>query len=109
MARYKEYLKENKKWLHEAKSKPKALGSVWTSSATLYDKNKKPIAICMDTPNAIAKAFMELPKAEYVSSFLSNELETKDKYSDRMKSWNNADSQLNTNINFKRKKSKKGR
>ncbi len=48
----------------------------------------------MDTPNAIAKAFMELPKAEYVSLSYGTALQPRAMYQQRMNQWNVAKSHL---------------
>ena len=42
-------------------AKPEKVGAVWVAKATLYNTKKEIIAYCVDTPNGIAKAFMELP------------------------------------------------
>ena len=77
----------------EKVGKTPSLGNVWDVKAKLFDKNKKEIGFCIDTPNAIAKAFMEWDKAEYVKPFGSS-IEPKSKYKDRMEKWNEAVSGL---------------
>ena len=74
--------------------KPEMIGTVWTAKATLYNNDKEIIAYCIDTPNGIAKAFMELPRAMWVSEMYSKELQPRAKYESRMQDWNKADSNL---------------
>lgn len=74
-------------------AKPPKLGTVYPIKARLYDSNKKEIGYCIDTPNAIAKAFMEWPKAMYVKPFMEK-LRPRAMYKDRMNKWNEAKSGL---------------
>lgn len=48
--------------------KPATLGTVWTARAKLYNTAGKLIGTCTDTPNAIAKALIELPAAQTVKT-----------------------------------------
>ena len=68
------------------------IGTIWTARATLFNSKGKKIAYCIDTPNAIAKALMQLPQAQKVKSILGTY--TRNHYQDRMKSWNTAKSGL---------------
>lgn len=72
--------------------KPPALGTVWTARATLYNSAGRKIGTCMDTPNSIAKAFMEFPQATSVSALMG--YQTRAEFSSRMKPWNVATSHL---------------
>ena len=72
--------------------KPERLGTVWTAQATLMDAKGKPIARCIDTPNAIARALMKTPRATKVRSILGTD--TRASYKSRMKPWNTAKSGL---------------
>jgi len=81
--------------------KPPALGTVYNVNANLYNKNKKIIATCLDTPNAIAKALMELPTAEFIKEGFINgtnlfnpHLKKRVEYQSRMAAWNVAKSHL---------------
>lgn len=74
-------------------TKPQKLGTVWASRAILFNKQGKKIATCMDTPNAIAKAFMEMPRSAYKVKTIMGTF-TKEHYKDRMKPWNAAQSHL---------------
>ena len=49
---------------------PAKLGSVWIARATLYNSAGRKIGTCTDTPNAIAKAFMEHRSRKPVDSFI---------------------------------------
>lgn len=95
--KFREYLKEKrimkfKEYLAEVKS-PSPLGTIWSVKAKLYDKDQKEIGYCMDTPNAIAKAFMEWPKAMFVKPF-GEAIKPRSLYKDRMSKWNEAESHL---------------
>ena len=79
------------------------LGTVYTAKARLYDKKKKEIGYCIDTPNAIAKAFMEWPEAMFVKPYMED-IQPKRLYEDRMKSWNDAESGLSKELRKKRDK-----
>ena len=68
------------------------LGTIGITKATLLNKNGKPIAYCLDTPNAIAKALMKVPSAQKVKSILGTH--NREHYKPRMKSWNTAKSGL---------------
>ena len=74
--------------------KPPALGTVYNVNANLYNKNKKIIATCLDTPNAIAKALMELPTAEFIKEGFTSEIKKRVDYQSRMAAWNVAKSHL---------------
>jgi hypothetical protein len=71
------------------------IGTVWTATAKLYDRDGKLIASCIDTPNAIAKALMEEKKAEIIKTF--GEFKNRSNYESRMKAWNKAKSNLQYN------------
>jgi len=74
--------------------RPPKLGTVWPIGARLYDKNRKEIGSCMWTPNAVAKAFMECNRAEYVKGWGEKTLTHRDAYATRMADWNVATSCL---------------
>jgi hypothetical protein len=63
--------------------KPAPVGNVWVANARLYDCDGKLIGQCMDTPNSIAKALMECPKAEIIKGVLG--WTDRRDYRDRMK------------------------
>jgi hypothetical protein len=48
----------------------------------------------MDTPNAIAKAFMEVPHAVAVKEYLEHAIKDRAAYQSRMAGWNVAESQV---------------
>lgn len=75
-------------------NKPEMIGTVYTARAKLYNIDGKLIATCTDTPNAIAKAFMELPDAAFVTESYSSIIIPKEKFANRMQSWNVAKSNL---------------
>lgn len=58
------------------------IGTVWTASAKLYNRDGKLIAYCLDTPNAIAKALSECGQAQTVNSILG--YYDRSHYNDRM-------------------------
>jgi len=72
--------------------KPLHLGTIGVTKATLFDRKGKKVGYCLDTPNAIAKALMELPQAQKVTSILGTY--ARSYYEDRMKGWNEAKSGL---------------
>lgn len=72
--------------------KPPKVGVVWTASAILYNKDGKVVARCLDTPNAIAKALMQMPSAVVVKSLLGTH--PRSHYQSRMSKWNTAESHL---------------
>ena len=72
--------------------RPQTLGTIGITQASLFNANGKLIGYCLDTPNAIAKAFMECPKARLAQGILG--MEKIDHYSHRMMSWNTAQSCL---------------
>jgi len=47
------------------------LGTVWTARATLYNSAGRKVGTCTDTPNAIAKAFIEHRSATSVACLAS--------------------------------------
>jgi hypothetical protein len=63
-------------------SKPPPIGTVWTARAKVYDGRDKYIGSCMDTPNAIAKMFMEVPAANMVVGL--GGMKFRDEYTSRM-------------------------
>jgi hypothetical protein len=74
--------------------KPPMVGTVWVARATLYDKRMRPVASCMDTPNAIAKAFMEVPHAVAVKEYLEHTYKSRAEYLGRMNQYNMAQSHV---------------
>ncbi len=62
----------------------KTLGTVWTARARLFNTAGKQIATCTDTPNAIAKAFMERPAAATVKKSYEDEAILVYEYRSRM-------------------------
>lgn len=72
--------------------KPQAIGTIGITRARLFDSNGNLIGYCIDTPNGIAKAFMECPQAKIVRHILG--IDKRDYYNNRMKSWNKAHSDL---------------
>lgn len=72
-------------------NKPSKLGSVWTSNAKLYN-GQTLIGYCLDTPNAIAKAMMEQAEITLAKSPSLSESYTRSDMADRMKTWNEANS-----------------
>lgn len=74
------------------KRKVVPLGTVWSARATLLNSRGKKVAYCVDTPNAIAKALMRVPRAARVKSILGTHI--RDFYKTRMKPWNKARSGL---------------
>ena len=75
-----------------ATRKLERLGTVWTATATLMSSSGKAIAYCIDTPNAIAKALMEMPGAKTVRGLEGTH--GRNYWETRMKPWNNAKSGL---------------
>ena len=63
---------------------PAKLGSVWIARATLYNSAGRKIGTCTDTPNAIAKAFMEHRNATSVRKCLEGGTEDRSDYTRRM-------------------------
>lgn len=72
--------------------KPASIGTIWVARAILFNSKGKKIAYCLDTPNAIAKALMKLPRAQKVKGILGTY--PRNHYKDRMKPWNTAKSGL---------------
>ena len=72
--------------------KPQALGTIGVTRARLFDGNSKLIGYCLDTPNAIAKAFMEYSQARSAQGILGTN--SKAYYNNRMADWNTAHSDL---------------
>jgi len=68
------------------------IGTVWTARAYLYDGNFKVLGNCIDTPNAIANAFRELPQAVVVKSLMG--LSNRSQYENRIADWNKCPSGL---------------
>jgi hypothetical protein len=76
-------------------TKPVKLGTIWTARAKLYDLTGKMVASCMDTPNAIAKAFMECKEAVMVKTLSADSpYRNREYYRGRMNEWNKAESRL---------------
>lgn len=67
-------------------AKPPALGSVWNVGAKCYNKKNKLIGVCLDTPNAIAKAMMNHKEIAYAKTLLGKK--TRKDYKSRMEDWN---------------------
>lgn len=74
----------------------KTLGSVWTARAKVYDANGKFIGSCMDTPNAIARMFMEIRRAEVVKDVLGKYTHRID-YKSKMNEYNNVNPEWASN------------
>ena len=74
--------------------KPPTLGAVWTARARLYNSAGRVIGTCTDTPNAIAKAFMEHHKATSVKESYSDIAMQRTEYRNRMHPGNNCPSGL---------------
>ena len=72
--------------------KRQAIGTIGITRAKLFDGKDNLIGYCMDTPNAIAKAFMECPKAQSAQGILGTN--KRDYYNERMRGWNTAQSDL---------------
>ena len=68
------------------------LGTIGVGKATLLDANKEVIGYCLDTPNAIANAIKECPKAYIVISILGNNYYHY--YNNRINKWNTAPSYM---------------
>jgi len=64
--------------------KPATIGTVWTARAKLYNSAGKVIGTCTDTPNAIARAFMEHHNATSVSLSYESVAVQRTEYRDRM-------------------------
>ena len=60
------------------------LGTVWIARAKLYNSAGKVIGTCTDTPNAIARAFMEHHQATSVIESYSSIAIQRDEYRNRM-------------------------
>jgi hypothetical protein len=75
---------------------PMKLGNVWPIRARLYNNMGILIGTCMDTPNSIAKAFMEVPEAVEVKPYGCSRA-PRSQYQDRMKDWNEAASHYQPN------------
>jgi hypothetical protein len=75
-------------------TQPPPLGTIWNVGAKVYNKKHALIGSCLDTPNAIAKMFMEMPEAAYIiqSKIMGSGKFDKDFYKDRMNRWNTASS-----------------
>ena len=72
------------------------LGTVWTARARLYNSAGRVIGSCTDTPNAIAKAFMEIHKAATVRESYSDTAINRCEYRARMTPQNNCPSGYKT-------------
>lgn len=73
--------------------KPPKLGSVWVARARLFGRTNQEIGLCMDTPNAIAKAFTECSEAAFVKPY-GEPLLPRQYFHDRMNKYNEAKSFL---------------
>jgi len=71
-------------------SNPEKPGVVWPVGAKLYDGRGKPVGVCLDTPNAIAKAMMEHPEVQVAHTLLG--VKSRAEYASRMQPWNKAKS-----------------
>ena len=69
------------------------LGTVYTARARLFNSAGKQIGTCTDTPNAIAKAFIENYKATSVKLYLEDTARPRTDYQGRMQPWNNCSSE----------------
>ena len=72
--------------------KPQAIGTIGVTRARLFDSKNKLIGYCLDTPNAIAKAFIECHQAQSAQGILGTE--NRAHYQERMQDWNIAHSNL---------------
>ncbi|MFA4854027.1 MAG: hypothetical protein WC616_01575 [Candidatus Omnitrophota bacterium] len=72
--------------------KPIALGAVYTARATLFNSAGQKIGTCTDTPNAIAKAFMENRNATAVKECYSNIAQCRTEFNHRMNKLNDCQS-----------------
>ena len=70
------------------------LGTIGITTATLFNKDNKKIATCIDTPNGIAKALEECKEAQYVKESFNKEIFPRSKYEGRINKWNKAISYL---------------
>ena len=86
----KDFQKEHSRALLGLTSNPEKPGVVWPVGAKLYDKQGKLVGVCLDTPNAIAKAMMEHPEIEAAHTLLG--VKTREDYVSRMQPWNTAKS-----------------
>ena len=60
------------------------LGTVWTARARLFNSAGKLVGSCTDTPNAIARAFMDHHNATGVKECLSDTAICRTEYLNRM-------------------------
>lgn len=67
-------------------------GTVYTARARLYNSAGRMIGTCTDTPNAIAKAFMEHHEATGVKESYENIAKQRTEYEHRMVKENKCDS-----------------
>ena len=72
---------------------PPKIGTIWTARATLQNRRGETIGSCMDTPNAIAKALMQVSDATCISD-ASGSMKMRSEYNNRMSAWNTAESHL---------------
>jgi len=69
---------QHRYWDIPTAENPEKPGVVWPVGAKLYDGRGKPVGVCLDTPNAIAKAMMEHPEIEAAhTSFQANGQESR--------------------------------
>ncbi len=68
--------------------KPLLPGNIWIARATLFNSAGKKIGTCTDTPNAIAKAFMEIHQATSVKEYLSDIAKDRTDYINKIQPWN---------------------
>ena len=73
-----------------------AMGIFGETTAIVHDNKMRVIGTCIDTPNGIAKMFMECNRAEYVKTMLDG-LKQRYTYNDRMGNFNSATSYLKLN------------
>ncbi len=71
------------------------LGTVWTARARLFNSAGRQIGTCTDTPNAIARAFMEVYKATSVKESYSDTAINRCEYRTRMNQGNTCPSGYN--------------
>ena len=72
--------------------KPQMIGTVWIARARLFNSAGKQIGTCTDTPNAIAKAFIENHTATSVKESYSDTAINRHEYKNRMIPQNNCPS-----------------
>ena len=71
------------------------LGVIWTARARLFNSAGKVVGTCTDTPNAIAKAFMEHRNATSVKESYSDTAIIRTEFRNRMHPQNTCPSGFN--------------